>query len=251
MDANFLKLGDESIMSDEKLLIVEDDMDIRELTALYFKKKGYDVWTAAEGYEALKLVKKEKPQLILLDVMLPGIEGFELCKKIRLYTDVPVLFLSSKRDPVDKVLGLEVGADDFITKPFDLMELEARVRANLRRNSMVLSEPNRKKRVFTYNHLVIDLDSYDVFVRGEKVSLYTKELQLLILLVENQNQVFSAEQLYDLIWGVDSFGDLKTVQVHVSNLRRKIEEDPSKPALIQTVRGFGYKFNVQKKIESH
>ncbi|MBU9713602.1 response regulator transcription factor [Evansella tamaricis] len=225
------------------ILIVEDDPDIRELTSLYLGKKGYEVFIAENGLQALEIVNKEKPHLILLDIVLPGMKGFELCEKIRELTDVPILFLSSKRDSIDKIKGLEVGGDDYITKPFDFAELEARVRANLRRNRLMASNEHKKKRVLTYGHLSIDLDSYEVFVDGKLVSLYAKELQLLLLLVNNPNQVFSADQLYDQIWGIDSYGDLKTVLVHISKLRRKIEVNPSKPVLIQTVRGFGYKFN--------
>lgn len=230
-------------MDKEKILMVEDDEDIRELTALYFKKE-YQVFTASNGKEALDLLSTINPHIILLDVMLPGMEGYEICEKIRLVSNAPVLFLSSKRAPADKVKGLEAGGDDFITKPFDLKELDARVKANLRRYSMVDSG-EQNKRIFIHDHLTIDLESYDVFVDGKKVALFTKELQLLVLLAENPNHVFSAEQLYDLIWGIDSVGDLKTVLVHISNLRRKIEKNPAKPMLIKTVRGFGYKFNTK------
>ncbi|MCD8508448.1 MAG: response regulator transcription factor [Bacillus sp. (in: Bacteria)] len=230
-------------MNREKILIVEDDEDIRELTALYFRKE-YQVFTASNGHEALDIVDSKKPNLILLDVVLPGLEGYEICEKIRLVSNAPVLFLSSKRAPADKVRGLEVGGDDFITKPFDLKELDARVKANLRRWSIEETEA-QTKRIFTHEHLSIDLESYDVFVDGKAVSLYTKELQLLLMLAENPNHVFSAEQLYDSIWGIDSIGDLKTVLVHISNLRRKIEKDPAKPRIIKTVRGFGYKLNTK------
>ncbi|MFA9558547.1 response regulator transcription factor [Evansella sp. AB-rgal1] len=227
-----------------KVLIVEDDPDIRELTSLYLRKKGFDVFTAANGYSALTIVNDNLPEIILLDILLPGMEGYELCKKIRNITNVPILFLSCKREACDKIKGFEVGADDYITKPFDLAELEARIKVHLRRSPNV---SNPKGKIFTCEHLEINLDSCDVIVDGKVISLYKKELQLLILLVENPNQVFSAEQLYNQIWGIDSLGDLKTVMVHISNLRRKIEKDPTKPKFIRTVRGFGYKFTTPIK----
>ncbi|MDG5786030.1 response regulator transcription factor [Evansella sp. AB-P1] len=229
-------------MTKEKILIVEDDGDIRELTSLYLNNKGYEVLTSGDGYDALNKLNNENPQLVILDILLPGMQGYEICEKIRLNSDVPILFLSCKRDSADKVKGLEVGADDYITKPFDLAELEARVKANLRRNKLQSFSSNNN-RIAVFGHLEIDFNSYDVYVEGKKIALFKKELKLLLLLVENPNQVFSAEQLYDQIWGIDSLGDLKTVMVHVSNLRRKIEKDPTKPKLIQTVRGFGYKFS--------
>ncbi|ADU29023.1 response regulator transcription factor [Evansella cellulosilytica] len=226
----------------EKVLIIEDDEDIRELTALYLKKHSYEVFTAKDGYEGINIVQNNNPHLVLLDILLPGMKGYEICQKIRMLSEAPIIFLSCKRDIRDKVKGLDAGADDYLTKPFDFTELEARIKANLRRSKMNANR-NEPKRVFSCGNLEIDLDSYDVFNKGNKVSLYTKELQLLMLLVENKNHVFSAEKIYDQIWGIDHCGDLKTVMVHISNLRRKIEENPSKPKLIKTVRGFGYKFS--------
>nr|WP_090885898.1 response regulator transcription factor [Evansella caseinilytica] len=236
-------------MADDKILIVEDDTDIRELTTLYLEKKGFQVLSAGNGNDALRIVKNDSPQLILLDVLLPGMNGYDICRKIREITESPVLFISCKREAVDKVRGLNAGADDYITKPFDLLELEARVKANLRRNRIQSSQLDTNRKIFRHEHFMIDLNSYEVYVNGKIVPLYKKELQLLVLLVENQNQVFSVEQLYDHIWGVDSFGDMKTVMVHISNLRRKIEKDPAKPVLIHTVRGFGYKFSKPKAVK--
>ncbi|WP_280770425.1 response regulator transcription factor [Salipaludibacillus daqingensis] len=231
-------------MGENKILIVEDDQDIRELTSLYLQKKGFDVFTAENGVVALEMAKEESPELILLDVLLPGMEGFDVCKKLREHTEVPIIFMSCKRSSNDKVRGLNAGGDDYITKPFDLAELEARIKANLRRN-VSLSRP-KKNRILSSGGVSIDLNSFDVYVKGNQVSLYAKELQLLLLFLKNPNQVFSSEQLYNQIWGVDQYGDLKTVSVHIRNLRKKIEENPANPAYIQTVRGFGYKFKEEK-----
>ncbi|PYZ92199.1 DNA-binding response regulator [Salipaludibacillus keqinensis] len=233
-------------MEPEKILIVEDDDDIRELTSLYLKKKGYDVLSADDGLSALNLVQEQDPQLILLDILLPGMGGFEICEKIRVETDTPIIFMSCKRSSSDKVKGLNAGGDDYITKPFDLAELEARIKANLRRNG--LSSKNKKSRLLRSGRLSIDLNSFEVYVNNEKISLYAKELQLLMLFMKHPNQVFNSEQIYNQIWGLDHFGDLKTVSVHIRNLRKKIEEDPARPSYIQTVRGFGYKFNDKGKI---
>ncbi|MCE7791340.1 response regulator transcription factor [Salipaludibacillus sp. CUR1] len=230
-------------MAGDKILIVEDDADIRELTSLYLKKKGFEVITAENGAAALKLAETADPQLILLDVLLPGMEGFDICREIRNKTDTPIIFLSCKRSSSDKIKGLNAGGDDYITKPFDLAELEARIRANLRRNGPLSSGEEKKSRYLMWGEVKVDLNSFDVFVKEERVSLYAKELQLLLFLMKHPNQVFSSEQLYNHIWGFDQYGDLKTVSVHIRNLRKKIEENPAKPEYIQTVRGFGYKFN--------
>ncbi|RKL67130.1 DNA-binding response regulator [Salipaludibacillus neizhouensis] len=235
---------------EKKILIVEDDQGIRELTSLYLEKKGYKVVTADTGFEALELVNSEEPNLVLLDILLPGITGFDVCVKIRETSTVPVLFMSCKRDSEDKVQGFNAGADDYITKPFDLVELEARIQAILRRSGQAPKVHQTTLRFLSVDQLSIDLKNFDVYVRKELVDLYTKEKQLLLILVKNPNQVFSAEQLYKQIWGMESYGDLKTVMVHISNLRRKIEVDPGKPKYIQTVRGFGYKFASEKTISS-
>lgn len=227
----------------KKVLIVEDDKDIRELTSLYLQKKGYEVVTADTGNLALTLVQTEKPNLVLLDILLPGINGLDVCKHMREMTTVPILFMSCKRDSVDKVQGFDAGADDYITKPFDMAELEARMKAILRRSSQTAQ--HEKGHRLSFGDLSVDLRTLNVYVGEELVSLYAKEKQLLITLLKHPNQVFSAEQLYQQIWGVYCSGDLKTVMVHISNLRKKVEQDPTKPKYIQTVRGFGYKFTTE------
>ena len=229
-------------MAMERILMIEDDAGIREIASLYLTKKGYEFFTAENPVKALDLVKDKQPHLILLDIVLPRMDGFQLCEKIRQMTDVPIIFLSAKREAVDKVKGFEAGGDDYLTKPFDLAELNARIKAHIRRSKM-FSERFKKNSVITHSDLSIDIDSCEVHQRGVRISLFAKELQLLLLFVEHPNQVFSSEQIYDHIWGRDRFGDLKTVMVHISMLRKKIEKNPAKPEYIKTVRGFGYKLN--------
>ncbi|WP_147803229.1 response regulator transcription factor [Alkalicoccus halolimnae] len=224
-------------MKKNKILIVEDDEDIRALTALYLEKKGYEVEGTGKGLDAIEKVKKTDYELILLDVMLPGIHGFDVCKKMRERTESPIIFLSSKRSSEDKIAGLNAGGDDYLTKPYDLDELEARIKANLRRGK---NEP--EQHLITGGPLTVNTGTYEVHKNNQKISLYAKEFQLLEFLMKNKGRVYSAEQIYDRIWGNDSFGDLKTVTVHIRNLRKKIEDNPHEPLLIKTIRGFGYKF---------
>ncbi|ALS77975.1 response regulator transcription factor [Planococcus kocurii] len=223
------------------VLIVEDDEGIRELMRLFLLKKGYGVIQAEDGYQALTLLEKEKPDLILLDVEMPGMNGLEVCKKIRLKTTLPILFVSYRKELVYKIQGLEVGGDDYITKPFDFNELEARIRAILRRNGWRSGEQEQLT-ILKYNDLHIHVDARELYVAGTQVKLYHKEFQLLLLLAQTPNRVWTAEQLYDQVWGYYSEGDVQTVKVHISKLRKKIEQDPANPIYIQTVRGFGYKF---------
>ncbi|WP_035710566.1 response regulator transcription factor [Salibacterium aidingense] len=226
----------------KKILIVEDEEDIRNLIVLYLQNK-YDVHSCNDGDRALSAIQELQPDLILLDILLPGRNGMDICEKLR-ETDVetPVLFLSAKREFEDRIQGLELGADDYITKPFDPGELMARIQAHLRRNEINTSHDTASDNILIAGDLEIDMDSYTLKRKGEVLHLFAKEMQLLLLLAQSPNQVFSTEQLYDKVWGTDRFGDLKTVSVHISNLRKKIERDPSRPSYIKTVRGFGYKF---------
>lgn|SRR5690625_1366532 len=228
-------------MGKEKILIVDDEAGIRELVQMYLQKRNYTVITAEDGKQALELVSKEKPQLILLDIEMPGFNGFEVCKEIRKKLTVPILFLSVRRDVMDKIKCFELGGDDYITKPFDYSELEARIRANLRRYQTA-DQTRDITNILTYDKLEIHLDNYKCYLNSKPVTLSAKELQLLILLAKHPNQIWSSEQLYDRVWGFDSIGDIQTVKVHISNLRRKLEEDPANPKYIKTVRGFGYLF---------
>lgn len=231
-------------MNAATVLIVDDDDGIRELMRLFLLKKGYSVLQAADGFKALELLEQTKPDLILLDVEMPGMNGLEVCKKIRLKTTLPILFVSYRKELAYKIQGLEAGGDDYITKPFDFNELEARIRAILRRNGWRSGEEDPLS-ILKYEDLHIHVDACELYIAGTPVKLYHKEFQLLLLLAQTPNRVWTAEQLYDQVWGYYSEGDIGTVKVHISNLRRKIEKDPAHPRFIQTVRGFGYKFIVE------
>ncbi|WP_409342614.1 response regulator transcription factor [Paenibacillus sp. MBLB4367] len=223
-----------------KILVVEDEEEIRELIRLYLQNEGYVAVLAEDGEQALQLFEQEKPDLVVLDIVLPDTDGIELCGIIRKRSDVPIIFVTCKRESEDMISGFEAEADDYVTKPFDPAVLVARVKANLRR---VLHQ--RKKasdEAWRDDRLYVNLQNYEVLVHGQPVPLLPKERQLLILLLKHRNQVFSVEQLYDRIWGWESDSDDRTVMVHISNLRKKIEQDPATPKYIHTVRGFGYKF---------
>jgi DNA-binding response OmpR family regulator len=229
-------------LNTEKILIVEDEEEIRHLLQLYLQEK-YEVMMAENGAEALDKVKKDPPDLILLDILLPEKNGLEVCREIRTFNeDIPILLLSSKSEFEDRITGLEAGADDYIVKPFDPGEVRARVMAHLRRKDIHEKHYHQEQKVLKFHDLVINLESYSVYLEGKPVHLYAKELQLLIFLAKHRNQVFSIEQLYDQVWGEDTIGDYSNVKVHISNLRRKIEKSPRNPVFIQTIRGFGYKF---------
>lgn len=225
-------------MVKRKILLVEDDADIRFITSLYLEKKGFEIISVENGLEAVTRVKEENPELILLDVLLPGMEGFEVCRKIREISQEPIIFTSCKRTSEDKIEGLNAGGDDYLTKPYDLAELEARINANLRRGNNASRENTLQE-----GDLIIDQEAYQVYLKEKEVKLFAKEYQLLLFLMKHRGQVFSAEQIYNQIWGMDMFGDLKTVSVHIRNLRKKIERNPKNPEYILTVRGFGYKFS--------
>jgi DNA-binding response OmpR family regulator len=223
----------------EKLLIVENDVYIRDITFTYLQNNGYDVSVLEKVEGVIGYIAKESPQLIILEDRSPHHEGIHLCKKIRESSDVPIIMVSHLKTSVNKIKGLNAGADDYLTMPYDLEELEARINANLRRSAFENSENAYLKA----GRITVDMKSFQVFLEGEKIALYAKEMQLLIFFMKHPNQVFSTEQIYNHIWGVEHHGDLKTVTVHIRNLRKKIEVNPAKPDYIQTVRGFGYKFN--------
>lgn len=232
----------------ETILIVDDDEDIRELVEMYLRKNNFRVITAADGTAVLDLITTDHPDLIILDVLMPGLDGFEVCQAIRKETDVPILFLSAKESDIDKILGLGVGGDDYMTKPFSPAELVARIKAHLRRNRTLLNKKtatahNGTPHVLKFPNLEIDLHSYVVRVNGSPVTLPAKEFHLLSLLARHPNRVFSVGELFESVWGADSLGDNRTVMVHISNLRKKIEPDHTNPRYISTVRGIGYKFN--------
>lgn len=232
-------------MNRDRVLIVDDDPDIRNILELYLAKEGFNITSATEGKEAIDQIDRFNPDLIILDIMMPGLDGYETCQAIREKTNAPILFLSAKEDDFDKILGLRIGGDDYITKPFSPSVLVARIKAHLRRNRLTSNKKGNatEQSFIQFPGLSINLDSCIVRVNGTPISLPAKEYQLLCLLGKNVEKVFSVEQLFQLIWGENSLGDNRTVMVHISNLRKKIEPDPSKPMYILTVRGIGYKFN--------
>lgn len=228
-------------MAGETILIIDDDQDIQEIISLYLEKDGYHVISAFDGFEGVKFALTTKPDLIILDMMLPGLDGIEACQEMRKELTVPIIFLSCKGDPIDKSIGLTAGGDDYMSKPFEGMELVARVKAHLRRNRMI-EKHNKPDNILSYPGLKIDLNSFSVLANEKLINLSPKEFQLLALLAQNPNTVFSSEQLFQALWGTDSFGDHRTIMVHISNIRKKIEKNPAKPLYIKTIKGAGYKF---------
>ncbi|MBN2981893.1 MULTISPECIES: response regulator transcription factor [Cohnella] len=216
------------------ILVVEDDEDIREIVSLYLSKQGFEVTAAASIAEAMIICRNATPDLLLADILLPDSTGTELTRWVRKRSDMPIILMSCKKEADDIVEGLELGADDYITKPFEPSVVVARVKALLRRT--------RTKDTWEDGRLRIDPVGCVVTIDNQPVSLFAKELQLLLFMASHHNQVYSVEQLYEHIWGWDKEGDLRTVMVHISNLRKKIEADPANPSYIVTVRGFGYKF---------
>jgi|SRR5690625_2365700 len=227
-------------MGKHTILVVDDEPGIRELIRMFLEKEGYDVIEAENGKEAMEIVSSDQPHLILLDIEMPGMTGFEVCRNIRKKMTVPIIFLSVRRDVMDKLKCFELGGDDYMVKPFDYSELEARIRVNLRRYQTEV-EPDDDN-ILQYDELKINLESFECYIDDQIIDLTPKEIQLLIELATRPNQMLSAEQLYDKVWGFDSFGDLQTVKVHISNIRRKVEKDPTNPKFIQTTRGLGYLF---------
>lgn len=230
-------------MAREKILVVDDEAEISELIRMYLVKEGFQVILTSTGEQAYEMASHESPDLIILDILLPGQDGIETCTQLRRLMDVPILFLSCKDQDLDKILGLSVGGDDYITKPFSPSVLVARVKAHLRR-SHISSETKNKKQSLIYPGLEINLSSRSVLVNHSPVTLTAKEFNLLVFLAQNPNRVFYTSQIFEKIWDNYSFEkDARTVMVHISNLRKKIEQDHTKPKYIITVRGVGYKFS--------
>ncbi len=229
----------------QKILIVDDDVNIAELISLYLTKECFDTQMVHDGEAALAVFETYQPNLILLDLMLPGIDGYQVCREIRAKANVPIIMLSAKGEIFDKVLGLELGADDYIMKPFDSKELVARVKAVLRRYQPIKAEiPTADIKCVNYPDLEINLSNYSVEYLGKSVDMPPKELELLYFLAASPNQVFTREQLLDHIWGYEYIGDTRTVDVHVKRLREKIKDHESWG--IATVWGIGYKFEVRE-----
>ena len=223
-----------------KILIVEDEDSVLDPLELLLSKEGFSIETARNGREGLDKFWKVSPDLVLLDIMLPEVSGTEVCRQIRAKSNVPIIMLTAKDTEVDKVVGLELGADDYIVKPYSKAELVARIKAVLRRG---LSEhTSADGGVITAGPVTIDVDRHAVSIGGENISLPLKEFELLEFLVRNSGRVLTRTQLIDRVWGSDYFGDTKTLDVHIKRLRAKIENDPANPVYIQTIRGLGYKF---------
>lgn len=225
-----------------RILIVEDEKSFSEPLAYLLGREGYEVEVAADGNEAIAKFDKAGADLVLLDLMLPGINGTEVCRQIRATSNVPIIMLTAKDDEVDKVVGLELGADDYVTKPYSSRELLARVRAVLRRGGEAAGNISEGA-VVEVADLKLDTDRHLVTYRGETISLPLKEFELLEFLMRNSGRVLTRNQLIDRIWGSDYVGDTKTLDVHIKRLRSKFEKDPANPELIQTVRGLGYKLD--------
>ena len=230
--------------SKPKILIVDDDNNIAELISLYLMKECYDTRIENDGESALKTFSSWQPNLILLDLMLPGIDGYQVCREIRHTSDVPIIMLSAKGEIFDKVLGLELGADDYMIKPFDTKELVARVKAVLRRFKPSKPAVDANTKYVEYPDLIINQTNYSVMYKGHTVDMPPKELELLYFLASSPNQVFTREQLLDHIWGYEYIGDTRTVDVHIKRLREKIKDNESWS--IATVWGIGYKFEVKR-----
>ena len=231
------------MITKQKILIVDDDNNIAELISLYLTKECFETRIVNDGDQALCEFSLFHPDLILLDLMLPGIDGYQVCREIRHSSQVPIIMLSAKSETFDKVLGLELGADDYIIKPFDSKELVARVRAVLRRTKIKQPAAPSSEKCVSYQDLTINLTNYSVTYMGSQVDMPPKELELLYFLADSPNQVFTREQLLDHIWGYEYIGDTRTVDVHIKRLREKIKDHPGWS--ISTVWGIGYKFEVK------
>ena len=240
-----LPKGLKNLAMDRVILIIEDEQQINDILAIQLGKEGYRTISAFDGVQGLEMALSENPDLILLDVMLPGMDGWEVCKKVREQSGVPIIMLTAREDEVDKILGLELGADDYITKPYSARELTARIKANLRRSALDIPVPAKADDVNTINSgdLTINIERYEVSKNGEVIDITLREFELLKFLAMQPDKIFSREKLLENVWGYEYYGDVRTVDVTVRRLREKIEDDPSMPKYIITKRGVGYYFN--------
>lgn len=232
-------------MAREKILVVEDEENILEAIKYSLTSEGFDVYGAEDGEKGLEMARELVPDLVLLDVMLPKIDGFEVCRMLRKDMDLPVFMLSAKAEEIDRVVGLEIGADDYITKPFSMRELVVRVRNSLRRRSLASSENNSSdsKEIIKSGDLEIDLTSHMIKLNGENLEMKPREFDLLVMLASSKGRAFTRDQILERLWGHEYVGDIRTVDVHVRWIREKIEVDPGKPSRIVTIRGVGYRFD--------
>lgn len=229
-------------MDSKKVLIIEDEKSISDIVKFNLVKEGFEVDTAFDGASGLSKALETNPDLVLLDVMLPVMDGFQVCKRIREESVVPIVMLTAKEEEVDKVLGLELGADDYITKPFGMRELIARIKANIRRTETSTGSNDDAANVQDFGNLEIDMNRYEARKGGAALELTLREFELLKYLAERENKVFSREQLLEEVWGYEYYGDIRTVDVTVRRLREKLEDDSSDPKFIMTKRGIGYYF---------
>ena len=223
-----------------RILIVEDEASLHEPLSFLLKREGFDVEVAEDGTEAIEMFDRDGADMVLLDLMLPGIPGSEVCKQIRMTSNVPIIMLTAKDSEVDIIVGLELGADDYVTKPYSTRELLARIRAVLRRSEQAENDENDG--IVEVNDIRVDVDRHTVTVRGELTQMPLKEFELLEYLLRNAGRVLTRGQLIDRVWGPDYYGDTKTLDVHIKRIRSRIEETPSSPKLLVTVRGLGYHF---------
>jgi DNA-binding response OmpR family regulator len=232
----------------KKILVVEDEPTLQETIAYNLKKQGYDVEIVGDGHAALEAARRADFDLLLLDIMLPGLDGFEITRILRREMNVPIIMLTARDDEIDRVVGLEMGADDYLTKPFSMRELMARVKAQLRRSRLHQEELERytekspSQESLTFGELIINTTRHEITLRGEALSLKPKEYELLLFFAEHRGQMLSRDLILERVWGWDYVGDSRTVDVHIRWLRKKIEKDPSSPERIITVRGGGYRF---------
>jgi two-component system OmpR family response regulator len=224
-----------------KILVVEDDHNLLETIKYNLIKEGYEALIAVDGAEALEIARQQKPDLIILDIMLPRIDGFEVCRILRQEMTVPIIMLTARADETDRIIGLDTGADDYMTKPFSIRELLARIRALLRRAKMAQLTLPEEQATLTIGDIKIDINRHRISIKEQPVELTAKEFDLLVFLTQNESYVFSREQLLEKVWGYDFAGDTRTVDVHMRWLRQKIETDPANPKHLLTVRGTGYK----------
>jgi DNA-binding response OmpR family regulator len=229
-------------MNVEKILVVDDDLNICELLRLYLTKEGYNVVIANDGVAAVTMFQEESPNLVLLDIMLPKLDGWQVCREIRKFSETPIIMLTAKGEVFDRVLGLELGADDYVVKPFDTKEIVARIKAVLRRSASSVVEEIKEVH---YDKLSINLTNYELKVNGVQIDTPPKEMELIFHLAKNPNRVFTRDQLLDEVWGYDYYGDSRTVDVHVKRLREKLEGASDKWEL-RTVWGVGYKFETKE-----
>ena len=226
----------------ERVLIVDDNPDIRDVLGTYAAKEGFEPITAKDGFEALDLFRKTSPAVILLDVMMPGMDGYRVCERIRSESDVPIILITAKGEDYERVMGLDIGADDYIVKPFNANEVMARVRAVLRRMARV--EQKEEKKILSISNLTINIESYSVYVGAEKLPLTKKEVETMWILAENPSKVFTRDNLLDSLWGQDYFGDSRTVDSHIKRLRAKLDKVDHPDWEIKTIWGLGYKLEL-------